>query len=232
MEPIQNVFDGPQEDKALKKLENNKYFEEQLPIEQLSSSDLKKCEQAVRKCQSFTEVTNLAIALSVRHIVINQLYLDEYETHTEYFAASEDRLGMSKQDVSKYLNSGIAYYDNRHRLDDAGFKPEGDFSKLIMLPKAIEKLGESEAVKALCNMSKREFTDIVRGPVPKQLNYTKNLEVSLNDKGIVVEGKAIIKLADVKKIVDQGSEPYLVGLESAGEKAAITRFLKEFRSKK
>ena len=230
MEVISN--DPIQEDKSLKKLEQHPALQEQILFSDLTGSDLDKCEKAIQRCQSVTEVTNLAIALAVRHIVIEGLYKPEFSTHTEYFRECETRLKMSKQDASKYLNSGIAYYEFRKQLDTAGFRPEKDFSKLLLLPRAYEKYGD-KAFTALCLKSAREFREYVIGGSPEQLNYTKlDLKVEITDKGISVEGREIITLKKVKEIVDSGAEPYLVALDSSGEKSALNRFLKDFRSKK
>jgi hypothetical protein len=194
METIVNAFEQPIEDKAIKELENHPALQEQILVSDLTSSDLEKCEKTVQMCDGISGVVTLASALGIRHIIENQMYKPEYQTSAEYFADSENRLHMDRRKVSRLYQIGDGYFRYRGKLHDAGFRPDKDVSKLQHLVRAIQDHGESAAIKALCSMSVREFQDYVRGPVTKQLNYTKlDLKVELSENGISVEGKEVIK---------------------------------------
>ena len=202
-------------------------------FEDFFSDDLETVESAILNVNKLQNSTNMIVSLAVYHIIEHGLYLTSARTPSEYFRNAAGKLNMSRQLVSKYYKSSAAFHRYRTGLISAKFKANKDFGKLYLLEKAVDKFG-LDAVKLLPKMTFSDYYDYAMDM--KQLDYTdpkvQNIEIEITPDGFYLDGKMILDVRDVKKIVAEGSEPFLIGVYSKGEKVAIGRFLDEFRSKK
>jgi hypothetical protein len=203
-----------------------------LDFDNFFSKDISQVEDAIKSASNLQSVTSMLIALSVYHIIENGLYLEKAKSMSEYFANADGVLNMSRQLAYRYYNSAAAFKKHRARLVSHGFKATKDFSKLIFLEKAVEEHG-LDAVSNLPKMTYRDFSEYAQNR--KLLDYSapeiQQVQLDITEQGIMLGDKLVVDVTQVKKIIAEGSEPFLIGVYSQGEKTILTRYLKEYRSK-
>ena len=228
MDAIQNVNEYKQQDKYYIA---QRYKEYELDF--LYSNKLNDIESGIKETLKGVNTANLAIALAIAKIDIEALYIQAgYKSYMEYLTQAEDRLNMPKQTISDYKRIGEIYLRYKRKLESVGFEIEGQLHKLRFLEQALHRHNEEEVYKKLVSVSLRQFKSYALADPSERSDESVEVGIAITDQGIMINGKLQIALKEIKKIVESGNEPIIIGVYDRGEKRAIQGFLKRYRAKK
>ena len=155
-------------------------------------------------------------------------------TMTEYSRDAPDRLNMPKQTLSNYLAVGRALRVYRKKLTGIKYDPRTGIHKLRFVDDALEIHKEAEVWRSFTKMSLREFAEYAR---PKAIESAATFEdddvnIVPQSDGLWYAGRNMVAVKDLRKILESGDTPYLVGVYDEGEKRVIQAALKTHRAKK
>jgi len=206
-----------------------------LNVDDLCSADLETAERAITQLHSEIQSNTLLFSIAVHHLVENEVYKPEFQRPAEYFEVAPGRLKMSKSDFSYAYLVGSAWAKYHKPLLSAGFRPNGDTTKLRYIAKAAELHGDKDAIKQLPKMRTVEYIEWAKGErlLPSSVEMTHmDVKVEVGPKGILANDRLVVKMSDVQKIVESGGLPHVFGLDNEAEVKVVERALKEHRSSK
>ena len=224
-----NVIDGSESKDLIEVFRES--YDLDLPAEQT----LVGIEGWIKDVSSQIGVAQAALAIELDYIDREALYAQAgYATMTEYSRDAPDRLNMPKQTLSNYLAMGRALRVYRKKLTGIKYDPRTGIHKLRFVDDALEIHKEPEVWRNFTKMSLREFAEYAR---PKAIESTAtfdddDINIVPQPDGLWYAGRNMVPIKDLRKILQSGDTPYLVGVYDDGEKRVIQAALKAHRAKK
>jgi hypothetical protein len=257
-ESIQNLYDGfsgvPAAKLDKKYLQYVQQFQGAAAEDALSAfrtRNLARIEATLKNLAVSRTTTSYLIGIGALIIEREKLYREagyrSYIEYTQHLLADLD-IPVSTLSDDKIIME--KYIDFHSQLTKAGFKLEGNASKLRYLDAALENHDEEEVFGRISHDSTRSFIAWAqRKPLIKHKPGPEiRIEAKIEGNKLFVDGKNILNfprnlpenLRDMVKtdlertfsIREGGNEPYIVGTYDRGEQTAIDNFLKQYRAKK
>jgi hypothetical protein len=257
-EVIQNLFDGIpaiQSDKLDKKyLQYVQQFQGSAAEDALNAfrtRDLDQIESALKNLSVSRTTASYLIGIGALIIEREKLYRKAgYRSYIEYARHLLEDIDIPVSTLSDdkiIMERWIDYYEP---LTAAGFKLEGNASKLRYLEIALQNHDGEDVFKRISRDSARTFIAWAQRKTLAEHKPGPETRVDAKTEGgkLFIDGKNILNFpknlpesvrdmvkADLEKtfsIREGGNEPFIIGTYGRGEQAAIENFLKQYRAKR
>jgi hypothetical protein len=257
-ESIQNLYDGlsgvPSEKLDKKYLQYVQEFQGAAAEDALNAfrtRDLSQIESALKNLSVSRTTASYLIGIGALIIEREKLYraagYRSYIEYTQHLLENLDIPVSTLSDDKIIMERWIDYYKP---LTKAGFKLEGNASKLRYLETALENHDEEDVFERISHDSVRSFVAwaqrkslIEHKPEPEA-----RVDVKIEGNKLYIGSDNILNFpkklpgnirnmvkTDLEKtfsIREGGNQPYIIGTYDRGEQIAIDNFLKQYRAKK
>ena len=219
-------------------------------LDYLYSGILEEIETGIQETTRGIDTANLVIALAITRIDQEALYIQaDCKSYLEYLDKAVDRINMSRQSISDYKRIGETYLEYKNKLQQIGFKEEGNLHKLRFLKRALEHHRQADVFKHLMSDSLRTFIDYAIGISERSVAILPEYmpEITITPKKIMIDGANILRfstdlderarteIADyLKKIYtvrQTGNTPYIIDVYDEKEARAVEAFIRRRRAK-
>ena len=230
--------------------------EKQIDLQFLQSDDLKIIEDGIREIRKGVNTGILAMGMGFLKIEYQAIYtqIPGCKSYMQYLMEASDRVDMPRSTISTYKRMAEIYFQNKSKLQRAGFMVENHTYKLLYLEVALEthKDNPEEVFKRIIADSVRQFKEYALGDSFIRMNdkpvqqYLPDIQIT--PKRIMVDGKNILRLdpdldertkvelADYLKQIYEvratGNQPHIFNLYDEQEAKAVESFIKRHRKHK
>jgi hypothetical protein len=256
---IQNLFDNSlsavSSDKVDKKyLQYVQQFQGAAAEDALNAfrtRDITKIEAALKNLAVSRSTASYLIGMGALIIEREKLYRPAgYRSYLEYTQHLLEDLEIPDSTLSDDKIIMEKWIDYHKPLTKAGFKLEGNASKLRYLEAALENHDEQEVFNRIAHDTSRSFSAWARRPSVIEHRPEPETRVGVKVEGdkLLIGGKNILNFpkdvppkirelvsGDLEKtfaIRESGNQPYIVETYGKGEQTSIENFLKKLRAKK
>ena len=220
-------------------------------LDYLYSENLEEIETGIQETTRGIDTANLVIALAITRIEQDALFAQAgYKTYLEYADKAVDRLNMSRQSISDYKRIGETYLEYKSKLQQIGFKEEGNLHKLRFLKRALEHHRQADVFKHLMSDSLRTFIIYAVGISERSANkilpeYMP--EIKITQKQIYIDGHGILRFAadlderiraeiteylrKLYKVRSTGNVAYVIDVYDETEAKAVEAFIRRRRAR-
>lgn len=197
-------------------------------VMQANWETLEVAEEAFKQSVTFHEYALLISSIAAWQISEKRLYYPKFKSLNAYLLESATRLDVSRNYFFQRIRIAEAYIRHRGELRKAGFREHRDASKLRIFFKAEQMHGTAAAIEQLPKLSYNAYKRWVNQNIlPTEEREFDEIEYTRD--GYRIRGELIISTKAVTKIVEDGEEPFLLGVRSDQEKHAIIKYLKQRR---
>jgi hypothetical protein len=223
----------------------------QAAFDSFRTKDVASIENTLRNLT--TAVTSNMYIIGIGCLIIERekLYIKAgYASYFDYANHLFDDAELPTSTLGKAKIVMERFIDYNQQLVKAGFRLEGNASKLLFLEEALKNHDEEEVFRHIAEDTYRKFEIWARRRNLIEHTPEKQIQVDAEIKGnkLLISGKNILNFPrglpktlkelikdDLQKtfsIREGGNQPYIVSTYGRGEQTAIDNFLKSSRAKK
>jgi hypothetical protein len=206
-EVIPNQYDGPRMPE--KKLPSGHFS-----LDYVNSDDAGEIDAGIRETIKGVRLSILAIGIGLAKIKARGLYIDlKYHSMAKYLESLCDEFQMERSGLHNWLYIGETYLKYRKELDKIGFSDEDGPTTLPYVDRALAIYQKKDVVRAVKDMSLRQFISFSRGEEASPI---------MEESAIRVKGNHVYIGDRLAVTLDEGLDPktrgYLEGvIVEAGE---------------
>lgn len=214
---------------------------------------LEQIEHNIKSLNEYSDKCWLLSSILLYSLVYNkEMYTQSGLSWQEYVAHAKQRLGLSKDDISRQLSGARFFIAHHQALKLAGWTPLGGSRKLALAGLALENSGDLNAViQHLVNDSVREFVawyTSFKNITPQIEVEDKRPDILITDKGITIGGINAVTISDklpeneknllekylgqIYTALKQGDVPAIVPCYDENEAKSLIRLRDKNRQKK